>query len=140
MEISLQQSSSCNISFGRRYFLTDRAKQARLPSVSVTPNACQKIRIAERANHPFELSRNPQRSWLETAQRRYRELVEGKVEGVPGPLVFERLAARLGLDKPDSSLDAAWTKEAEDRLAAYRAGDLEAVDADQDFRELAKRT
>jgi hypothetical protein len=83
---------------------------------------------------------SPQRAWLETAQRRYRELVEGKVEGVPGPLVFERLRARLGLDKPDSSLDVAWLKEAEDRLAAYRAGDLAAVDADQICRELAKRT
>jgi hypothetical protein len=39
---------------------------------------------------------NVERAWLETAQRRYRELVEGKVEGVPGPLVFERLRARLG--------------------------------------------
>jgi hypothetical protein len=37
-----------------------------------------------------------ERAWLETAQRRYRELVEGKVRGVPGPLVFERLRARLG--------------------------------------------
>ena len=26
----------------------------------------------------------------------------------------------LSLDKPDSSLDAAWLREAEDRLAAYR--------------------
>ncbi len=37
-----------------------------------------------------------ERIWLETAQRRYRELVEGKVKGVPGPLVFERLHTRLG--------------------------------------------
>ncbi|MGH8427179.1 MAG: addiction module protein [Gammaproteobacteria bacterium] len=37
-----------------------------------------------------------ERAWLETSQRRYRELVEGKVEGVPGPIVFERLRARLG--------------------------------------------
>ena len=38
---------------------------------------------------------NVERVWLETAQRRYRELVEGKVKGVAGPLVFERLRARL---------------------------------------------
>lgn len=38
---------------------------------------------------------NVERAWLETSQRRYRELVEGKVRGVPGPLVFERLRARL---------------------------------------------
>lgn len=37
-----------------------------------------------------------ERAWLETAQRRYKELVEGKVRGVPGPLVFERLRERLG--------------------------------------------
>jgi putative addiction module component (TIGR02574 family) len=46
----------------------------------------------------------------------------------------------LSLDKPDSSLDAAWLKEAEDRLAAYRSGELGAVDADEVFRELGKRT
>jgi acyl-CoA reductase-like NAD-dependent aldehyde dehydrogenase len=37
-----------------------------------------------------------ERAWLETSQRRYRELVEGKVKGVPGPLVFDRLRKRLG--------------------------------------------
>ena len=39
---------------------------------------------------------NVERAWLETSQRRYRELVEGKVKGVPGPLVFDRLRKRLG--------------------------------------------
>lgn len=39
---------------------------------------------------------NVERAWLETSQRRYRELVEGKVKGVPGPLVFDRLRQRLG--------------------------------------------
>lgn len=38
---------------------------------------------------------NAERAWLETSQRRYRELVEGKVAGIPGPLVFERLRSRL---------------------------------------------
>jgi hypothetical protein len=38
---------------------------------------------------------NAEREWLETSQRRYRELVEGKVSGIPGPLVFERLRSRL---------------------------------------------
>jgi putative addiction module component (TIGR02574 family) len=46
----------------------------------------------------------------------------------------------LSLEKPDASLDAAWLKEAEDRLAAYRAGELAAMDADQVFKELGKRT
>lgn len=39
---------------------------------------------------------NVEREWLETAQRRYQELVEGKVPGVSGPLVFRRLRAKLG--------------------------------------------
>ena len=39
---------------------------------------------------------NVERAWLETAQHRYRELVEGKVKGVPGPLVFQRLRNRIG--------------------------------------------
>ncbi|MDZ7827819.1 MAG: addiction module protein [Gammaproteobacteria bacterium] len=37
-----------------------------------------------------------ERAWLETSQRRYRELVEGQVEGIPGPEVFQRLRDRLG--------------------------------------------
>jgi len=37
-----------------------------------------------------------ERAWLETSQRRYKELVEGEVQGVPGPLVFARLRNRLG--------------------------------------------
>jgi putative addiction module component (TIGR02574 family) len=43
------------------------------------------------------------------------------------------------LDKPDPSLDAQWLKEAEDRLAAYRSGELTAVDAEQVFAELGRR-
>lgn len=39
---------------------------------------------------------NVERAWLEASQRRYRELIEGKVKGVPGPLVFDRLRKRLG--------------------------------------------
>jgi acyl-CoA reductase-like NAD-dependent aldehyde dehydrogenase len=39
---------------------------------------------------------NVEREWLETSQRRYRELMEGTVKGVPGPLVFDRLRRRLG--------------------------------------------
>lgn len=39
---------------------------------------------------------NVEREWLETSQRRYREWVDGEVQGVPGPLVFRRLRAKLG--------------------------------------------
>ena len=35
-------------------------------------------------------------AWLETSQRRFRELVEGRVEGIPGPEVLQRLRERLG--------------------------------------------
>lgn len=38
---------------------------------------------------------NVEKLWLAEAQRRYRELVDGKVEGVPGHRVFERLRSRL---------------------------------------------
>jgi len=40
-------------------------------------------------------SPDAEKAWLEESQRRYRELVEGKVKDVPGPLVFERLRSRL---------------------------------------------
>ena len=36
-----------------------------------------------------------ERAWLEEAQRRQRELVEGKVKGIPGERVFEKLRSRL---------------------------------------------
>lgn len=42
------------------------------------------------------------------------------------------------LDKPDPALDALWLKEAESRIAAYRSGELGAVDADQVFAELGR--
>lgn len=44
------------------------------------------------------------------------------------------------LDKPDPALDALWLKEAESRLAAYRSGELGAVDADEVFAELGRQT
>jgi putative addiction module component (TIGR02574 family) len=44
------------------------------------------------------------------------------------------------LDKPDPTLDALWLKEAESRLAAYRSGELGAVDADEVFAELGRWT
>jgi putative addiction module component (TIGR02574 family) len=35
------------------------------------------------------------------------------------------------LDKPDNEIDTLWVKEAEDRLSAWRSGEIEAVDLDQ---------
>jgi hypothetical protein len=51
--------------------------------------------------------------------------------------LVDRLIASL--DKPDATLDALWLKEAEDRLAAFRAGELGAVDAGQVFTDLGKK-
>lgn len=34
--------------------------------------------------------------WLAEAQRRYREIVDGKVQPIPGEQVFANLRARLG--------------------------------------------
>jgi putative addiction module component (TIGR02574 family) len=40
------------------------------------------------------------------------------------------------LDKPDPEISAAWAVEAEDRLAAYRRGELAAVDESEVFGDL----
>ena len=36
-----------------------------------------------------------EQAWLGEAERRHRELIDGKVQGVPGERVFENLRARL---------------------------------------------
>ena len=46
----------------------------------------------------------------------------------------------VSLDKPDPEIDALWLKEAESRMAAYRSGELDAVDADQVFAELGRQS
>jgi putative addiction module component (TIGR02574 family) len=46
----------------------------------------------------------------------------------------------VSLDKPDPAIDALWLREAESRMAAYRSGELDAVDADQVFAELGRRS
>jgi putative addiction module component (TIGR02574 family) len=43
------------------------------------------------------------------------------------------------LDKPDPEMAAAWASEAEDRLAAYRRGELAAVDEDDVFGDTDRR-
>jgi putative addiction module component (TIGR02574 family) len=40
------------------------------------------------------------------------------------------------LDKPDPEITAAWVREAEERLAAYRRGELAAVSEDEVFGDL----
>lgn len=36
-----------------------------------------------------------ERAWLEEAQRRHSEVIEGKVQAVPGERVFENIRSRL---------------------------------------------
>ncbi|MGH8620520.1 MAG: addiction module protein [Burkholderiales bacterium] len=36
-----------------------------------------------------------ERAWLQEAQRRHREVADGKVKPVPGERVFEKLSSRL---------------------------------------------
>lgn len=40
------------------------------------------------------------------------------------------------LDKPDPEISAAWANEATDRLAAYRRGELAAIDESEVFGDL----
>lgn len=51
-------------------------------------------------------------------------------------LVIEELLSSL--DKPDAELDSKWAKEAEDRLGAHEAGEIESIPADQVFAELGR--
>ena len=43
------------------------------------------------------------------------------------------------LDKTDPEIDALWAKEAEDRLAAYDRGEIEATDAEAVLAEMRER-
>ncbi len=43
------------------------------------------------------------------------------------------------MDNPDAEIDALWAKEAEERLAAYDRGDIEAIDAEVVFAEFRDR-
>ncbi len=36
-----------------------------------------------------------EQAWLAEAERRHRELIDGKVQGIPGERVFENLRSRL---------------------------------------------
>jgi len=42
------------------------------------------------------------------------------------------------LDRPDPTIDALWAREAEERLAAYDAGRMKAVSAEDVFAEFQK--
>ena len=42
------------------------------------------------------------------------------------------------LDRPDPRIDTLWAKESEDRLAAFEAGEMKAIPADEVFAEFEK--
>ena len=42
------------------------------------------------------------------------------------------------LDRPDKEVDELWAQEAEDRLRAFRAGELGAISADEVFNEFGR--
>ena len=71
------------------------------------------------------------------------ELAQKLLRQAMGLHAIERAALVEGLveslDKPDPTLDALWLKEAENRIAAYRAGELEAVDVEVVFAELGQK-
>ena len=52
--------------------------------------------------------------------------------------VVERILDSL--DEPDAALDALWAKEADDRLAAYRRGELKAVALSEVFAKYQVNT
>jgi putative addiction module component (TIGR02574 family) len=50
--------------------------------------------------------------------------------------LIESLLASL--DRPDPTIDALWAREAEERLAAYDAGRMRSLEADDVFAEFQK--
>lgn len=71
------------------------------------------------------------------------ELAQKLLRQALGLPAIERAALVEGLveslDRPDPAIDALWLKEAESRMAAYRAGELGAVDAEDVFAELGQK-
>ena len=68
----------------------------------------------------------------ENAKKLYREAL-GLSPNERVGLVEELLNS---LDKPAPNIDALWAKEAEDRLRAYRAGEIQAYSSDEVFANL----
>lgn len=61
-------------------------------------SAAEKVELLRALIAELDAPADPEveRAWLEEAQRRHREIVEGRVKGVPGERVFENLKSRLG--------------------------------------------
>jgi len=59
-----------------------------------------------------------------------------KLPSIERASLIEELLSSM--DKPDAKLDNLWTKEAENRLTAYRRGEMESYPADEVFSELGR--
>lgn len=68
----------------------------------------------------------------EAAKKIFQEAM--KLPTIERASLIEELLSSM--DKPDPELDKLWAKEAEERLAAYRRGDIESYTADEVFAEL----
>jgi putative addiction module component (TIGR02574 family) len=79
------------------------------------------------ARHGDEIMSTSAKSVLQEALRLSPGDRAALVEGLIG-----------SLDQPDPTMDSLWLKEAEDRMAAYRSGELGAVDAEKAFSELGQ--
>ena len=60
-------------------------------------SASEKVELLRSLIAELDAEADPdvERAWLEEAQRRHPELIEGKVKGVPGERVFKNLKSRL---------------------------------------------
>jgi putative addiction module component (TIGR02574 family) len=67
----------------------------------------------------------------ETAKKIFREAL-GLTPAERAALVDELISS---LNQPDQRIDELWAREAENRLRAFRAGELEAISADKVFAE-----
>ena len=67
----------------------------------------------------------------ESVQRIYKEALT--LPPAERAALIDRLVSSL--DRPDRGLDDRWAREAEDRLAAYRAGELDAIPAEEIIEE-----
>jgi putative addiction module component (TIGR02574 family) len=56
------------------------------------------------------------------------------------PIERAALAEELlsSLDRPDPHMDALWAQEAEERIAAFEAGEMEAIPADDVLKEITR--
>jgi putative addiction module component (TIGR02574 family) len=60
-----------------------------------------------------------------------QELLNRALELSPADKAHIANELLASLDQPDENIDALWRREVEDRIAAYRAGDLKSVSLEE---------